>query len=74
MRHRLLSITICVWGSIGSIAPALADDVSDRCYSLGAYYNSNRDANAIEPAIRACNTLLTRPENKTPPSRLAGRC
>ena len=72
MRHKLLSIAICLCVSFGSIAPLLADEASDRCYSLGAFYNSNKDPNAIEPAIRACNTLLTRRENKAPPSRLAG--
>ena len=72
MRHKLSSITICLCVSIGSIAPSRADDTSDRCYSLGAYYNSNKDSNAIEPAIRACNLLMTRAENRAPPSRLAG--
>jgi tetratricopeptide (TPR) repeat protein len=72
MNHKLSSIAICLCVSIGSIAPSLADDTSDRCYSLGAYYNSNADSKAIEPAIRACNVLLTRAENKSPPKRLAG--
>ena len=71
MRHKLSSIAIGLCVSIGSVAPLRADDAYDKCYSLGAYDNSNEDPKAIEPAIRACNTLLKRPEYKAAPKRLA---